>query len=467
MNLPVRARLALWYFAVLLAAFAAFAWISDYGFRRSIEATVDAASRANLESIQSVIVRTAPQGVYEIKDELNELSGLWNGGSILQVTGEDGSLIFQSPQFTNASSVIPPATRSEVTYFTTNLNRLQYRIALCSMPLQGHTYRIHAAVLTEPFDQALDRFRLILRNTIPLLILFASLGGYWLSGRALAPVDEITRTARGIGVQNLSARLAVPRAHDELRRLSETLNEMLARIEASVKRLTQFTADASHDLRTPVALIRTSAELALRRPRGEAEYRETLTRILTASEETTHLIESLLILARADAGAASLRFAPTNALLHLEKAAEEASIFAAGKGVQFESALPGAALPIVADGAALERLAIIVLENAVKYTPQGGRVEMRAHSEPHNLVIEVADTGIGVAEKDLPHIFERFYRADQARSREPGGSGLGLSIAQWIVESHGGRIEARSTLGQGSLFRICFPLPEQACETPR
>src|SRR5260370_11883777 len=197
--------------------------------------------------------------------------------------------------------------------------------------INGHTFRIRVAVPTEPFDQALDRFRLILRETLPFLVVLASLAGYWLSGRALAPVNAIIEAARGVGVQNLSGRLPVPPANDELRRLSETLNAMLGRIEASVKRLTQFTADASHDLRTPVALIRTSAELALRRPRTDDEYRETLSRILATSEETTHLIENLLTLARADAGATELHFSDIDLVPHLEKLAEEAGILAAAK----------------------------------------------------------------------------------------------------------------------------------------
>src|SRR5262249_38049694 len=144
----------------------------------------------------------------------------------------------------------------------------------------SQTFEVHAAVPTEPFDQALDRFRLIEKETLPLLVLLASLLGYWLSGRSLAPVDRIIRTAEQIGVENLSRRLEVPKPRDELRRLTETLNAMLGRIETSFRRITQFTADASHDLRTPVAVMRTTAEIALRRPRTEAEYRDALARIL-------------------------------------------------------------------------------------------------------------------------------------------------------------------------------------------
>jgi signal transduction histidine kinase len=233
---------------------------------------------------------------------------------------------------------------------------------------------------------------------------------------------------------------------------------MLGRIEASVKRLTQFTADASHDLRTPVALIRTSAELALRRSRTEEEYRETLSRILATSEETTHLIENLLTLARADAGAANLHFENLDLVPHLERIAAEAGILAASKGIQVSGEFPAGPVRVSADPAAIERLLLIVVENAVKYTPTGGKIALNLANGSGNARIEIHDSGIGISGKDLPHIFERFYRADQARSRETGGSGLGLAIARWIVDLHGGLIEAESTCDNGSVFRITLPI---------
>jgi heavy metal sensor kinase len=458
MKLPLRARITAWYFAVLVVAFASFAWISDLGFRHSIETTVNDASRANLESIQNVLVRAAPKGPEEVKEELNQLVGLWAGAGLLEATKSDGTIVFQSTQFQDTYPPLPKTTGSEIAFFTTNLSRVQYRVAMRAVSLNGQTFFIRAAVPTEPFDQALDRFRLILKETLPFLVILASLAGYWLSGRALAPVNAIIETARGVGVQNLTSRLAVPPANDELRRLSETLNAMLGRIETSVKRMTQFTADASHDLRTPVALIRTSAELALRRPRSEDEYRETLSRILATSEETTHLIENLLTLARADAGAAELHFTDFDLVPRVEKIAEEASILASTKEIRIEKELPSDPVHVSADPIALERLFLIVVENAVKYTPPGGRIELKLSNGSGSAKVEVRDSGIGISEKDLPHIFERFYRADQARSRETGGSGLGLAIARWIVDQHGGTIEASSALGTGSVFRVTIPL---------
>jgi two-component system, OmpR family, heavy metal sensor histidine kinase CusS len=259
-------------------------------------------------------------------------------------------------------------------------------------------------------------------------------------------------------VQNLSQRLEVPKAKDELRRLTVTLNDMLERIESSVKRIRQFTANASHDLRTPLSLIRTHAELALRRTRSEAEYRQALSHILAASEETTRLIESLLALARTDAGETQLKIRQLDLTPVLQKSAPQASVLANSKGLSFSSSLSHEPMFLLADSAAIETLLLAILDNAVKYTPAGGFVRLRSFTDSGHAVIEVVDSGVGIAPEDLPRIFDRFFRADQARSREVPGSGLGLAIALWLAEAHKGRIEVESEPACGSLFRILLPL---------
>ena len=458
MNLTIRARLTLLYFIVLAASFVAFFWICDFGFRRSIEITVNDASRTNLERVRTVIQKALPGGIPKVRRELTELSELWASGALFEVAGPDGQWIFRSPRFEKPQAPFPQLASSEISFLTTNLDLLQYRIARQKIALGGHTFQIDAAVPTEPFDQALDNFRLIEKEFLPLLVILASLLGYWLSGRALAPVNRIIASAGGIGVLNLCRRLEVPKAKDELRRLTETLNAMLGRIESSVKRITQFTADASHDLRTPLSLIRTNAELALRRKRSEEDYRGSLARILTISEETSELIEGLLTLARADAGAAQLKGQPLDLRPILVKVVHHARFLAFAKGLSFSEHLPFETVPIFADSALIERLLLSILDNAVKYTPIGGRVAVRASADERFVTIEIEDTGIGITESDLPHIFERFFRADQARSREIRGSGLGLSIARWIAEMHQGSIEVTSRVDRGSSFRVRLPL---------
>jgi heavy metal sensor kinase len=465
-NLTIRARLTLLYFVVLAASFVAFFWICDFGFRRGIETTVNDASRSNLEIVQRVLSLSASKDSPKIQKELSELSELWANGAIFQVGEGDGGWLFRSPRFflPQAPLPVPPATG--VFFFTTNLDRQQYRIAQKSVSMDGRIFQISAAVPTEPFDQALDRFRATEKRFLPLLVILASLLGYWLSGRAMAPVNRIIQSAEQIGVQNLSQRLEVPKAADELRRLTITLNAMLERIESSVKRIRQFTANASHDLRTPLSLIRTHAEIALRRTRTQIEYRESLARILSVSEETTRLVEALLALARADAGATHLRFEQIDLTPALHKACHEFSVLAGSKGLSFSSHLRDEPLLLKGDSAALDSLLRAVLENALKYTPAGGFVRVRSSDISGSAVIEIEDTGIGIAAEDLPRIFDRFFRADQARSREVPGAGLGLSIARWLAETHNGRIEVESQLGAGSVFRIALPLISVATPVP-
>ena len=458
MKLTIRARLTALYFLVLAASFTGFFWICDFGFVRSIETAVNDASRRNLETVRQVLERYVPQGFPAAQKELAAVSDLWASGAIFEVAASDGKWIYRSPRFLSVNPPLAPLRGNELTFATTNLESLQYRIARQRIWVDGHELLIDAAVPTEPFDQALDNFRLIEQRFLPLLVVLASLLGYWLSGRALAPVNRIIEGAERVGVRNLSERLKVPKAHDELRRLTETLNAMLDRIEASVKRITQFTADASHDLRTPLALIRTNSELALRRTRSEGEYQETLARILAISEETTGLIEKLLTLARADANVSQLRLEPMSLYPVLQRVAQKVKLLALGKGVTFSESVVPYGHTILGDEAALERLFLSILDNAVKYTPAGGNVSLCFHLENAQAWIEIADTGIGISETDLPHIFERFYRADQNRSRETRGSGLGLSIAKWIAERHSGIIDVKSEAFRGSLFCVRIPL---------
>jgi heavy metal sensor kinase len=457
-KLTIRARLTLLYFTVLAASFVAFFWICDFGFRRGIEITVNDASQSNLEIVQRVLSLSASKGTPKVQKELAELSNLWANGAIFEVADGEGSWIFRSPRFLLSQEPLPEPPSTGVSFLTTNLDKQQYRIAQQSVLIDGRPFRINAAVPTEPFDQALDRFRLFEKRFLPLLVILASLLGYWLSGRALAPVNRIIESAEQIGLQNLSQRLEVPKTADELQRLTVTLNAMLERIESSVKRIRQFTANASHDLRTPLSLIRTHAELALRRTRTETEYRESLARILSVSEETTQLIEGLLTLARADAGAANLQFTEMDLVPLLQKISHQFSVLAVSKDLSFSSQVANESLSLRGDSASIESMLLAILDNAFKYTPAGGSVRLRAKTVANEVVIEVEDTGVGIADEDLPRIFDRFFRADRARSREVPGSGLGLSIARWIAETHKGRIEVESRLGAGSVFRIALPL---------
>src|SRR3984885_15444606 len=455
MNMTVRTRLTAWYFLVLIVSFALFGWVVDLGFQHSVARTMDDALQGNLTTAQRVISESSPKGNEKVSHELGELADIWRDEAILRVTDESGHWIFQSPAF--ASAKIDSAEASRSISYTTNLNAIQYRISGRKALINGKVFDVTVATPPEAFDQSLDQFRLTLKLASPLLIVLASLGGYWLSRRALEPVDEIIQTARGIGGQNLSSRLPVPLPRDELRRLTATLNEMLGRIESNMRRVTQFTADASHELRTPLALLRTTAEVALRRPRREEDYREVLESIVAASGEMTLLLEDLLQMARADAGAETLKFCRVDLIGCLRRVQEQGAILAETKEIHVAGDFEEESVWIDADAAAIERVFLIFIDNAVKYTHPGGRISLRYKKADDTALVEIRDSGIGVSDKDLPHIFERFYRADPARSREQGGVGLGLSIANWIVEKHGGVIRVESGPGMGSVFQVHLP----------
>ncbi len=434
-------------------SFAAFFWISDIGFQRSIEATVDDASRTNLETIQRLLARRASVGDDKLPHELAELSDLWANGALFEVADASGNWIFRSPRFALARPALPAVRNQGVAFFTTNLDFLQYRIALQHVQAAGKTYEIHAAVPTEPFDQALDHFRLIEKEALPLLVLLASLLGYWLSGWSLAPVKRIIETTESIGAQNLSRRLEVPKARDELRRLTQTLNAMLHRIEASFNKITQFTADASHDLRTPVAVMRTTAEIALRRPRTIAEYRNALSKILATSVETSELLENLLTLARADAGALGMDMHRVDLGAHVRKAQERAALLSAEKNVDVTLEAPANPVWVTADAIAIDRLLLILLDNAVKYSPPGGRCEIALSQDQSEARISVRDSGIGIAQDDLKSIFDRFVPRGPRAIQEHRRSGIGLGHR---ALDHG--VARRDDRGRKyTRRRLCFP----------
>ena len=238
---------------------------------------------------------------------------------------------------------------------------------------------------------------------------------------------------------------------------------MLSRLDAAVRRITQFTADASHELRAPVSLIRTTAEVAVQRTdRTATEYFEALHDILEESERTSEVVDSLMLLARADSGKEALEFAGADACSVVREAADQGEKLARNCNLEFVASLPKAPAPIQADSHALRRAFLILIDNAVKYTPRGGSVKVSLEKSKDCVLVSVSDTGIGIAKTDVPHIFDRFWRADQARSREEGGAGLGLSIAKWIVEMHHGSIAVESEVGKGSTFRVRVPLDQEA-----
>jgi len=264
--------------------------------------------------------------------------------------------------------------------------------------------------------------------------------------------------ARSITANNLSGRLAVPKAVDELRRLSETLNQMLDRIETSFKSIRQFTADASHELRAPLTLIQAAADFSLRRDRSREELQDAMRRILGESKRTTALVDDLLLIARSDSDPAAFERNTIDLSSMLNDVSTQASTLAQEKHLKIVPQIPNQPVVIAGDELSLRRLFMALVDNAVKYTSEHGTVWINLDIEDKQAVIRIRDTGIGISNEDLPRVFDRFWRADKVRSRDEGGTGLGLAIAKGITERHGGTLRVESELGHGSTFSVRLPL---------
>ena len=429
------ARLTLWYSLVLLAGLALFGAGIWLVVKHSLMASIHATLAAQAKGVATVLqTEYEPGQPAHLREELSEYAEATPEGRLIEVRDPKGALLIGGRRASG-----------------------HYRTLATETTVQGQRYRIVVATPLNSTELTLQRLREVLLWVTPVVLLIASLGGYWISRRALQPVDAITRAAQTIGIQNLSQRLEVPASADELTRLSQTWNGMLDRLEGAVKRLSQFTANASHELRTPIALIRATAELTLRRERSPETYREALKHILDETDRTTRLIEDLLLLARADAGPPALSLDRVELTPLVRDVCQQGQLLARERQLEISAEAPDQPVYVDANHPALRRLLLLLLDNAMKYTPAGGRITVSVALDSSGPTVTVSDTGIGIPDSALPHVFERFYRVDESRNREAGGAGLGLSIAQWIAERHHARLEAESAVGCGSAFRVRFP----------
>jgi heavy metal sensor kinase len=302
-------------------------------------------------------------------------------------------------------------------------------------------------------NEELAMVRNVLLVGVPLFLLIAGAGGFLLTTRGLAPLGRMAAQARAITDQNLHQRLNAGAAHEELRALADSFNELLSRLDQSFETMRRFVADASHELRTPLSVIRGEADVALGQDRSPGEYQESLVIIQDEARRLSRLVDDLLNLARADAGHVSLRveeFYLNDLVADCCRAFQGA---AGVKDIELECRCPGD-VAFRGDQELLRRLIWNLLDNAIRYTPPGGKVTAKLQCVEGEMRIQVADTGIGIPPEAAPHIFERFYRGDQARSRQNGGFGLGLSIVKWIAESHRGAVDFTSLPGEGTTFTV-------------
>jgi len=327
----------------------------------------------------------------------------------------------------------------------------------------GTRYAVEVGAPTAPIDAALGRLLAALATGLPIGIAIAVVGGFLLVRRSLVPMVRIAHKAEEITQHNLSERLPVEHTGDELERLSLSLNHMISRLEEAVQGSKRLVADASHELRTPLTVMRGELESMAADPQTSGGTREMLASLLEEVERLAAVVEGLLALSRLDTGEASAAWVKFDLAELVATTADQMSLLAEDKSISVACDAPQRVI-VEGNRARLKQVIVNLLDNAIKYTPNGGTVRLRVASHDGLGLLEVSDTGMGMPPEALPHVFERFFRVERSRSRDQGGAGLGLSIVQSICAAHGAAVEVESTPDQGSRFRIRFPLPTSELE---
>jgi len=461
-----RFRLTAWGFVMLSATLAVMGLSGWYAMRASLYRAIDDDLESRLLDVEKFLQAQTDLSQEGVRKELGIRSSLGMGTSFYMVFDDLGNELYRSPQVGEYNLDVPPENPGEKIRFlkegsyVANQNSLIHSLRTASkrINIRGVGIVIEVVEPLNGVDLALLYFERFLQIGVPLLLLLGTFGAFWITRRALAPVDRITRDARSITAHNLSGRLAVPKAVDELRRLSETLNQMLDRIETSFKSIRQFTADASHELRAPMTLIHAAADFSLRRDRSREELQEAMGRILRESKRTAALVDDLLLIARSDSDPAAFERNPIDLPALLNDVTAQARTLAEGKHIKIVPKIPSQSVVITGDELSIRRLFMALIDNAVKYTTENGTVWIELQIADNLADIQIRDTGLGISSEDLPRVFDRFWRADKVRSRDEGGTGLGLAIAKGITDRHGGTLTVESTLGQGSTFCVRLPL---------
>jgi signal transduction histidine kinase len=462
MQMPIRIRLSISYFVIFSVAGVLLCCAAYFMAQRSLYLALDHELDEHVDDVRDFFAaHNLANDLERARQETAAEFGLKDDGKWLQIADDRGHWIYRArrmliaPHDMPAASALPP----EGGYIEFGARLKRVRALRRAFRLDGHTFVVETGSTLTKTDQTLLVFRNGLLLIVPAVFLMAGFAGHMMSRSALTPVAAIAREAQRIHDGNLeNARLPQLKTRDELAHLSSTLNEMLERIESGVRSVRDFTAYASHELRTPVAMIRTEADLALQQPRSNSEYREAIEVIGSEAQRMSALLDSLLFLARADAGAEQVQLEPVDARRLCSQAFEKFRLFFQRARISFFASLPPGRVMVMADAPYLQRLLNIVLENAAKYTSEGGRVDLALDVSAGSARFEVSDTGIGIPLMDRPHIFERFRRAANACDAHVNGSGLGLALAAWIADHHHTQIEVESNVGAGSSFSWHLPL---------
>ncbi|MEO6457227.1 MAG: ATP-binding protein [Chloroflexia bacterium] len=456
-QLPIRSRLTLWYVLLMALTLALFSGYLLFRLQSSLMDSVDAALQIAVS--QTIPIIDNEIGVLTLQESEEAQS------NSQQFTDPNFALRLMSPQgdvwdTTGAYRSVPAWGPTEPGYSTQVFPDDDEQWRIYSQPVLDPKGQVagwvQAAQSLENVKDTLEAFRAQLLLGIPLVLLLAGIGGYFLANRALRPIDHITRTAQITGAGDLSRRIAYVGAADEVGRLARTFDQMLERLEDSFERERRFSGDAAHELRTPLTALKGQIEVALNRPRSLPEYENTLRGLSLQVDRLIRLSNALLFLSRSDQNRLSWEPALLNLGDLLAAIIEQIQPLAQEKGLTLSADIPPE-LPFYGDTDHLVRLFLNLLDNAVKYTPEGGEIHVLAEQDADGVEVKIHNSAPDISTEHLPYVFDRFYRVESDRSSETGGTGLGLAIAREVARLHHGDISVQSEPGQGTTFIVSLP----------
>jgi len=462
--MPLRLRLTLWYGSTLALVLIVFSAVLYNITARSLRDAVD----QSLEETANTAVRSLEErGFLPLIDEealLSQFPELARIDKFFQIFSPSGTITLRSPNIKQhevpLSRTALETTFSGKSIFESARYPKEPPLRLVSVPIMYRgtlLYIVQVGTSMESIEETLRRLLLVLLVTMPIALAVSLASGWFLAGRALRPVDAITLAAQRIAAGDLSQRLTVSTAPDEIGRLASMFNDMIGRLDVSFRQIRQFTSDASHELRTPLTVMKGETELALRRPRPLGDYQSVLESNLEEIDRMTRIVDELLFLSRADMGEVKMETLPVGLESLVEDIHRQARLLGQERNI---AVTLGTVQPAVVQGdeLRLRELLLNLVENAIKYSHQDGKVEISLVADGSNARLSVTDQGIGIAPADLSQIFNRFFRTDGARAHTKKGTGLGLAICAWIAEAHKGRIDVTSDPGVGSTFTVTIPL---------
>jgi heavy metal sensor kinase len=460
----IRFRLALWHASLLTAVFVLLGALLYVQLRTYLEnALLETQARRARQIAETLLVHLTPGGEAAAAAQIEALYAPEHSDRFIRLTRADGTVAYVSGPPTDqgfdargVAPLAPPPARA-FTRHEPLPDGNALLIAAAPAPPGGPGYLVEVGTSAAPVESMLSRLLLLLGVGLPIVVLVAAGGGYLLVREALQPVEELGRKAEVITQRNLSERLPVRPTGDELERLAVSLNHMIQRLDDDFQMTQRFVADASHELRTPLTVLRGELEELAQDGALDLERRERVGSLLEEAERLSQIVDGLFTISRLDAGEARAQWARFDLARLAGTTAEQLTLLAEDRRIAIicDTDRP---VEVEGDRARLKQVIVNLLDNAIKYTPVGGAVRLRVVAEEGRAVLEVADNGLGIPPEALPHVFDRFFRVDQSRSREPDGAGLGLAIVKAIAQAHDGEVEAESEAGRGSRFRVKLPL---------